>query len=253
VKFHDHFSDASVAYREARPTYPRALFEWIASHALSREVAWDCACGTGQASVPLAEFFSRVVATDASQSQLDAAVPHPRVEYLRATAEQSGLDAASMDAVTVAQAAHWFDHSAFHREVRRVLKPGGLLAVFTYGVHSVAPEFDAVIGRYYRQVVGPYWPPERLHVDQHYRELPFPFPRIEAPSFEIALEWDFQQVMDYLATWSASKEHRKATGVDPRTTVWDEARTAWGDPSRTRRVSWPLTVLAGYAGRSSGS
>jgi SAM-dependent methyltransferase len=229
------------------------VFQWLAGASPARDLAWDCACGNGQASIPLAEFFDRVIATDASAAQIAEAEPHPRVEYRLAPAEASGLEHASLDLVTVAQAAHWLDAGAFAAEVSRVIKPGGLLAYLTYGLHSIDERVDAVTMRYYTEIVGPYWPPERHHVDEHYRHLPFPLPRIETPSFEIVLGWDLGQLLGYLATWSASKEYVKAHGADPRELVLDDLTRAWGNPAATKVVRWPLTVIAGYAGRSSGS
>lgn len=253
MTFHDHFSDASAAYRDSRPGYPPGLFEWLASVAPSRARAWDCACGTGQASVPLADFFERVDATDASAAQIAAAIPHKRVNYRVATAEESGFEARAFDLVTVAQAAHWLDHERFAREVRRVLKPDALLAYVTYGIHHVTQEIDSVVMRYYTEIIGPYWPPERHHVDEHYQNLPFPFERLVTPAFEIVLEWDLEQLLAYLGTWSATKEYVKRNGEDPRALIANALRDEWGDSDQHRIVRWPLTVVAGYPGTSSGS
>ena len=251
--FPDHFSRDSHGYRDSRPTYPAALFEWLACTANGRERAWDCGCGSGQASVPLAEHFDEVIATDASSAQIDAAKQHPNVTYRVTNAGSSGIRHASIDIVTAAQAAHWFDHAAFHAEVGRVLRPGGLLAVWAYGLHEVSAEFDAIVRRFYREIVGPYWPPERLHVEQKYRELPFPYKRLETPSFEMSHSWYFAQAYAYIGTWSSSQTYMKTLGRDPCELVADELLAAWGDPDVKREVRWPMTVLAGYAGSVSGS
>ena len=78
-RFADHFSRGAAAYAEFRPRYPRALFVWLAASAPGRSLAWDCATGTGQAAIGLADDFARVVATDASAAQVASAVRHPRV------------------------------------------------------------------------------------------------------------------------------------------------------------------------------
>ncbi|HEY6066574.1 MAG TPA: class I SAM-dependent methyltransferase, partial [Thermoanaerobaculia bacterium] len=177
--FPDHFSGVAGAYAEHRPRYPDRLFEWVAGLAPRRELAWDCATGNGQAALGLADHFERVIATDASPAQIAAAVPHPRVEYRVAPAESSGLAAESADVVTVGQALHWFDRPAFYAEVRRVLRPGGVLAAWTYG-HCLLgdPSADAAMRRFYSETVGPCWPPERALVDEGYRSIELPFEEI---------------------------------------------------------------------------
>ena len=134
-----------------------------------------------------------------------------------------------------------------------MLRTGGLLAVWAYDLHKVSQEFDAIVRRFYREIVGPYWPPERMHVEQEYRELPFPYEPIEVPSIEMSHSWCFAQVYAYIGTWSSSQNYMKTVGRDPCELVADELLSAWGDPDVQRRVSWPLTLLAGYAGSGSGS
>lgn len=107
--FKDHFSGHAASYAAYRPTYPQALFAFLADACDSRQHAWDCATGNGQTAVLLTPYFERVTATDASAPQIAAAKRHPKIEYRVATAEASGLAAGSVDLITVAQALHWFD------------------------------------------------------------------------------------------------------------------------------------------------
>ncbi|MGH8214998.1 MAG: class I SAM-dependent methyltransferase, partial [Rhodanobacteraceae bacterium] len=132
MSFKDHFSGHSDLYAKARPHYPDALFAWIAGEAPARGCVWDAGCGNGQASVALARHFERVAATDPSERQIGQAVADPRVEYRAEPAEHTSLAGQSADAVTVAQALHWFDLDAFVPEVRRVCKPGALFAAWSY-------------------------------------------------------------------------------------------------------------------------
>src|SRR5262245_43513302 len=166
--FKDHFSRHASLYTRFRPTYPGALFDFLANSSPRRRLAWDCATGGGQAATSLAERFERVVATDASPQQLAEAKPHPRIDYRTATAEASGLQDRSAQLVTVAQAVHWFDLDRFYAEVRRVLAPNGLLAVWCYCHSAISPELDALILHFYRDIVGPYWTSERKLIESGY-------------------------------------------------------------------------------------
>src|SRR5580765_3867958 len=110
------FASVAREYANFRPGYPPELFGWLARAAPARGAVWDCGCGSGQASVALAEHFAHVFATDVSAEQIAAARPHARVRYSVAPAEKSGLESQSVDLVTVAQALHWFDVEAFYVE-----------------------------------------------------------------------------------------------------------------------------------------
>lgn len=247
--FNDHFTAVATSYAGFRPTYPAALFAWLAQIAPDTNLAWDCATGSGQAARDLAAHFNRVVATDASTAQIAAAQAHPQIDYRVAAAEASGLANTSVDLITVAQALHWFDLDAFYAEVRRVLKPGGVLAVWTYGVFSVEGEgINDCTNAFYQDTVGPFWPPERMHVESGYRTLAFPFSAIQTPQFNMETTWTLAQLLGYLRSWSATGRYIAAHGIDPVDVLEKELAPLWGDAQRTRRVSWPLSVRAGRAG-----
>jgi len=243
--FKDHFSTQADDYTRYRPGYPSELFAWLAAQAAGRETAWDCGCGNGQASVGLTPYYRRVLATDPSRQQIDNARPHEQISYRVATAEESGLEDGSIDLVLVAQALHWFDFDRFYAEVRRVIRPGGVLAAVSYGELRVEGAPDSVVSHFYHRIVGPYWPPERKYVDEGYAGIPFPFPRLDAPPFAMQADWNLEQLLGYLGTWSAVKEYKLQQGSDPRELLMEELRAAWGDAEQTRRISWPLTLLVG--------
>jgi SAM-dependent methyltransferase len=241
----DHFSAISSQYAASRPGYPRALYEWLARIAPGRDRAWDCACGNGQAASDLAGYFSQVVATDLSAEQLREATPHARIEYRVAVAESSGLSAGSFDMVTVAQALHWFDLDPFYQEVRRVLRPGGVLAAWCYGAVSIAEnQADAVIQDFHHNVVGPYWQPEWKLVENGYSTLPFPQRELIAPIFKMELNWSLEQLMGYVRSWSATALYIRSRGSDPVPDLQSSLLRSWGDPSSRQRVCWPLSVRA---------
>ncbi|MFO1467422.1 MAG: class I SAM-dependent methyltransferase [Steroidobacteraceae bacterium] len=245
MNFQDHFGAVANTYADHRPGYPPALFEWLAAHSPGRTLAWESGAGSGQATVELARHFDRVLATDASAAQLAEAPRLANVEYRAALAQFSGLAAGSVDLAAVGQALHWFDRPAFYAEVRRVLRPQGLLAAWSYGVLRVeGTAVDACVQQFYRSV-SPYWPAGRAHVDAGYRDLDFPFPVIRAPSFAMSVSWRFAQLLGYARSWSAVTRCAEATGEDPVSRLERDLEHLWEGRDRPRRIEWPLTVLAG--------
>ena len=245
MTFKDHFSGHAESYASFRPGYSDQVFDFVASLPCRRELAWDCATGNGQAALGLAERFARVIATDASEQQLALALPHPRVEYRRALAEDSGLAGGSVDLVAVAAAVHWFDFDRFYAEAERVLAPGGAVAVWTYDLVRISPEVDLLIDRLAREIVRAYWPPERRWVDEEYRTLPFPFAEVEVPPLWMEERWSLDRFFQYLGTWSAVNRCLQATGGDPRELIRRPLEEAWGDPSEPRTILWPVMMRAG--------
>jgi SAM-dependent methyltransferase len=246
MSFKDHFSSQSAAYRRYRPQYPAGLIDYVASLAPERRFAIDCATGNGQAAVALAAHFDCVLAIDGSRTQLARAQAHERVHYAAAVAERLPLRDRCIALVAAAQAAHWFDFARFHAECRRVLVPGGVVAVWTYEKFRVDPAVDAVIDQFYSEVVGPYWPPERRHVEQGYRTLPFPWREQSAPPFALETDWDLPQVMGYLATWSAVQRYKDHCGRDPLPALAPRLAAGWPDGG-CRRLRWPIHLRVGRA------
>ena len=246
MSFKDHFSRLAAEYAAFRPTYPPALFEYLAQLCPRRRIVWDCACGTGQASVALAEHFDSVIATDGSQQQIAAAAPHSHVTYRVAKADDSGLDSKSVDLVTVAQALHWFDLDPFYGEVERVLVPSGVFAAWTYGVlHVEGDAVDALIQEFYYDIVGPYWPPERALVEEGYRSLAFPFAEVSVPPFNMEERWERAHLLGYLRSWSAVARYVQARGVDPVAELERRLEPVWSDARAIRTVTWPLAMRVG--------
>lgn len=243
--FKDHFSNVAKTYASYRPQYPAELYAWLAQVSPSTNLAWDCACGTGQASLGLAEQFQQVIATDASAQQIAAAEPHPKIEWRVAPAEASGLMDNSVDLITVAQALHWFDLDKFYTEAQRVLKPEGVLAVWTYGVLKIAePRIDELAQHFYSQIVGPYWPPERAIVETGYRDLAFPFQEFSVPAFSMQLNWSKAQLMGYFRSWSATDRYLKTKGSDPVSQLEQQLTSLWDDET-CYLTEWPLAFRVG--------
>jgi SAM-dependent methyltransferase len=245
MQFKDRFSGHAAEYAQYRPRYPAELFEYVAAVAPDRTCAWDCATGNGQAASGLANLFECVIATDASEKQIANAERNDRITYRVATAEDSGLEPGSVSLVTVAQALHWLRIEAFYNKVKRVLKPGGALAIWCYNLFEISPPIDALVTRFYRETVGPYWDPERHLVETGYRTLPFPFAELETPKFQMQANWSLNHLLGYLRTWSATKKFIGANGLDPATSLANELTKLWGDPTMMRKIEWPLKMRVG--------
>ena len=242
--FANRFGPRSSQYRDARPAYPLALFHYFAMASGRTQLVWDCATGNGQAAIGLADRFARVIATDASEQMLANAMPHRRVTYMISKYDTQLRDQ-SVDLVTVAQALHWLDLDPFLREARRVLAPEGLLAVWCYSRFRTAREIDAIFDRFYDVTLGPYWSPERRHVEDGYRSIPLPIDELAAPPFEMVEDWTLGRTLDYIRTWSGVASCIEARGEAPVLEFEAVMSKAWGNPRLQRRIRWPLHVRIG--------
>jgi SAM-dependent methyltransferase len=239
------FATEAARYAHLRPTYPEDLFAFLSTTVASREAAWDCATGNGQAATHLAGYFDRVIATDESAEMIAQAPRKPRIEYRVAEAEDSDIDARSVDLVAVASAIHWFDLSRFYAEVRRVVRPGGIIAVWTYYTPVFGNDVDAIIKRLAHDVLADYWD-QRLHyvVDEFY-DLPFPFEPIDAPPFRTDMRWNMEDLLGYFETWSSSVKYRQDKGVRPTDLIRDDLARVWGDPEQKQDLHFPLYMRFG--------
>jgi SAM-dependent methyltransferase len=245
IAFADHFSSHAAAYAAHRPRYPAALASWFASITPAHEKALDCGCGSGQLATLLAEHFATVIATDASAEQIASAQRHPSIDYRVVPAEDSRLPAASVDLLSAAQAAHWFDLPAFFTEAQRVLKPGSAIALISYAGMEPHGEVEAIVEHFRLRTLEAYWPPERAMVERRYSDIALPFEPVEAPAFSIDVEWPLQALIGYLDTWSAVRAMERRVGRRRFDALAAELADAWGDPTSCRKISWPLTILAG--------
>jgi SAM-dependent methyltransferase len=185
-----------------------------------------------------------VRATDASAAQLAHAAPHPRVTYALGREDESGLAGASADLVTCAQAVHWLDLDAFYAEVRRVLRPGGAIAVWAYGALAVEGPAGAVLDWFYAERVGAHWPAERAVVDAGLRTIPFPFAPLAAPPFHLRAELSLDTLLGYVGTWSAVHACTKAEGTSPLGELRERLAPFWPHAG-TREVRWPVALRLG--------
>lgn len=240
------FSDKSDIYARARPTYPQELFKYIKGLCADHELAWDCATGNGQAAEGLSKIFTRVEATDISPEQIAHHKHLSNVDFSVCPAEKTPFADHSFDLVNVAQALHWFDFERFWPEVHRVLKPGGVFITYAYGWSEITPEIDALVDSKVKQIVEPYWAPNNRLIMNAYRDVDFPFETLETPDIPIRLEWTFENLMNYLHTWSATRRCMAENGND----FFEAARSAllksWGAADKRRLVTMPMVIVAGH-------
>lgn len=134
------FGRHSEDYAAHRPGPPASFYERLDAVApLSGSRSLDLGTGPGTVALELAARGGCVVGIDVSTEQIAAAQRIARERKLEnrarfqvASAESTGLEASSLDLVTASQCWHWFDASAVMAEVRRVLRPGGVLTIVDY-------------------------------------------------------------------------------------------------------------------------
>lgn len=240
----DNFSTDSARYAQFRPDYPPELYTYLYSRITNFHCAWDCGTGNGQVALVLAERFEQIDASDLSAQQIEQALPHPQIRYEVCRAELSPYADQQFDLITVAQALHWFDFTAFYQEVRRVAKPKALLAVWGYGVLQINPIIDPLIQHFYAMIVGPYWDTERHHIDEAYRGIPFPFTEVEEKGFLIKRHWNLEQLCGYLRTWSSVKKYQQQKGEDPVAALETQLKELWA-ATEVFDIQFPVFLKSG--------
>jgi hypothetical protein len=130
--------------------------------------------------------------------------------------------------------------------VRRVLKPDGVIAAWTYNAVEITPEIDALIWYYYRDIVGEYWPERIRYIEERYETLPFPFEEIIPPKFVMEIQWNLIQLAGFLDSWSATQRYKAQKGRHPLELIWNKLAAAWGDETETRLIRWPLHFRIGH-------
>lgn len=243
----DNFSRQSIDYVKFRPHYPKELFGFLMPLLKEHHLAWDVATGNGQVANVLAEYFNQVIATDISENQLKHAIQKHNINYRVESAEQSSLPDKSVDLITIAQAIHWFNFEAFYREVRRTLKPNGLIAVIGYPLFSIEPGIDTIIQQFYSETLHLCWDPERKYIDDHYSTIPFPFHEMQTPAFSMNYNWSLHDLVGFLNTWSAVQHYIRQYHANPVEEVRKKLSAIWIDKEK-KPVFFPLIIRVGHLG-----
>ncbi|QBR13189.1 class I SAM-dependent methyltransferase [Sphingobacterium sp. CZ-2] len=243
--FNDNFSKQASIYAQYRPSYPHELYDYLSELTPTHELAWDCGTGNGQSAIHLADFYDSVYASDPSEAQITNAFAHDRVTYKVEKAEESTLKDQSVDLVAIAQAIHWFDYDKFYAEVKRVLKKGGIIATWAYGIPSINKELDVLIKHFHQKTVGPYWPIETRSIDQEYTTIPFPFREIEPPEFYIRKRFKMEDLLGHLLSWSATQRFIEQVGHNPIDQLRLEVEKIWGNPQLVKDAVWKIYLRVG--------
>ncbi len=243
--FKDYFSQTAADYAHYRPHYPKPLFAYLSEIAPDRTTAWDCATGNGQVAYELADYFEQVYGSDASEQQISHARHRDRLQYFVAIAQSTPLADQSIALITVAQAFHWFNANAFYNEVRRVLKPNGVIALWCYGFFTIAEASDGLNQSLHAffETIDAYWSPERLLITNRYQTIDFPFLELSAPSFAMNQDWTVEQLIGYLTTWSAVQSYSAQQGSEQLSVLLKAIADHY--PATSLTVNFPLSFRIG--------
>lgn len=240
----DNFSENSDDYKKFRPGYPTELIEFITNLLANRDRALDCGTGNGQIASQLVQSFKEVYGIDISTTQLEHTPGQYSIKYSVQAAEKTSFPPLFFDLITAGQAVHWFVFNEFFKEVNRILKSGGILALIGYRLPRIKPQLNQIIDFYYKEILGRYWDQERKHVDNQYRDIPFPYSIIPTPPCCMEVQWSFADLMGYLNTWSALKHFIRINHQNPLDVLHDELLKAWGT-QEFNQVRFPLFTRIG--------
>lgn len=196
--FRSYTKAQGANYAEVRRGYHPNLYEIIIDHHTSTggqfNTLLDVGCGPGIATRALAPRFAHAIGLDPSEGMIEnarvlagASSTNEPIRFEIATAENLGsqllppVEDSSVDLITVATAAHWFDMARFWPEAARVLKPGGTVACWTTGsvsIHSSLPNavaIQAAMDEIEARELGPFFEPGNLLTRNLYNSLPLPW------------------------------------------------------------------------------
>lgn len=238
---HNWFDQGGQEYAKFRPIYPQILGEFLGAAVKQNKLAVDIGCGNGQLTSLLTKHFAKVIGIDPSQSQIDNAAKYNNVEYICAPAEQlPQLNPVNL--ITVAQAAHWFDLPSFYTNAKKLAAKDGLLALICYGTVNPGDDLADVFTDFYKNQINTFWTFDRSLIDNGYANLDFPFKEIPTPVFKLEYDWDYQQFLGYISTWSAVKNALNSGHGDMLDNFANEFAKAWGNKSAKRTISWPIHI-----------
>lgn len=239
------YSINPLLYQKNRPVYQQDLFEFIYRHVNNFDLAWDCATGNGQAVLNLHKKFKKIIASDIDQKQLDFAHDFENVEYHCFAEKIPILENESVDLVTVATAIHWLDQKKFFKESDRVLKKGGILAVWGYDGKSLHQDLDEVLDNIIKDYLDPYYSHHIQIAFDKYRAVEYPYDAIETPDFYVEIEFSYEQLVNYILSWSSSQNYMLKQKKSPLPLFEKMLKSAWGDLNQTKNLKWDIHTYIG--------
>ncbi|XP_066289823.1 putative methyltransferase DDB_G0268948 [Branchiostoma lanceolatum] len=259
-------ADHAKLYHKFRPKWSPEIVNKAVSFVIEKNSkstslhhAVDLGCGTGQTTEILAPLFQRVTGIDISATQIAQAAANSKysnVQYTVGRAENMPFPDGSIDLVTCATAAHWFDFPKFHKEVNRVLKPLGCLAVYCYGMsylhyEDCTDELNRIVWQFYKGSLQGCWNKGQQFIDNDYRDLPMPYEDTERDySMSIKVDYTLPEFIGYLSTWSGYQEYCRRHPEDQgallqslQQRLYDSAKTTKPAEELIFRASFPVFLL----------
>ncbi|VDI19628.1 Hypothetical predicted protein [Mytilus galloprovincialis] len=246
-------SDHAKYYAQFRPDYPDTVVKSIVDYCkLSNNdfgTAIDIGCGTGQSTYSLKTYFKNVIGVDVSEKQIEQAkLKYHDIKFTVGPAEDlSFLESGSVNLITTAQALHWMNHEAFYEEVDRVLRPGGVLAVYGYGIPvENKKEAHNLVSHFYSQTLSEYWSKERKFIEQHYQSFHLPYDGwIRNDGLEIVKNWSVDQYTGYITSWSAWQKYLKSYPESKDLQTLHEQLLSLYPNDEIMTIRWPIFMLLG--------
>ncbi|KAK7071203.1 hypothetical protein SK128_003823 [Halocaridina rubra] len=258
------FANSSLAktYVEFRPLPPETLIQHVLEFTkekrpLPLEICVDVGCGSGQTTMQYSQHFQHVLGIDVSSEQLELARnrnSHCNVSFKKGTAESIPVHDASVDLVTCCASVHWFDLKKFYAEVNRVLKPGGVLACYSY--FGCSPLFK---GKSLRSEfleiwdsLDKYWTEGHEYLRTEYATLPVCYPEnLYLKGLSVEHDATLDTFLGYICSFSAFSKMKAAEGEDVANIFLEKSRkklvSAVGhtddDPPMRRRYDYFLRVF----------
>lgn len=234
------YSSSSLLYKDSRPTYDREIYEYLNTLVKSFDNAWDCACGNGQVSTVLSESFKNVLASDSCQFQLSKAPSISNITYQHAKEEIIAPNE-HFDLITVATAIHWLNRDKFYNEADRVLKNGGILAVWGYSGIHLHEDIDDTLQRIVYEKFMPYYPENIKIAFNKYEDISTPFSPLNTPEFKVSRDWSYHNLVNYLESFSAMQNYMAQHGKSGKELFYDELLESWGgNPNEIKTLTWKL-------------